>query len=83
MDRIAVVTVIVEELASAPAVNDALHEHASLAIGRMGIPYREKGLSIICVVVSGPQERISALSGRLGRIPGVSVTVAYAKEKNS
>jgi len=82
MDRIAVVTVIVEELDSAPAVNEALHEHASLIVGRMGIPYREKGLSIICVVVSGPQERISALSGRLGRIPGVAVTVAHAKEKN-
>lgn len=82
MDRIAVVTVIVEELEAATAVNEALHESASLVVGRMGIPYREKGLSIICVVVSGPQERISALSGRLGHIPGVSVTVAYAKEKH-
>jgi putative iron-only hydrogenase system regulator len=81
MDRIAVVTLIVESLESAPAVNDALHEHAALVVGRMGIPDRDRGLSIICVVVSGPQERISALSGRLGRIPDVSVTVAYAKSQ--
>jgi putative iron-only hydrogenase system regulator len=79
MERIAVITVIVEALDSAPAVNELLHLHASLVIGRMGIPYREKGLSIVCVVVDGSQAEISTLSGQLGRIPEVSVTTAYAK----
>ena len=82
MDRIAVLTLIVEEFGSAPAVNEVLHENASLIIGRMGLPCRDRGLSIISVVVTGTQERISALSGRLGRIPDVSVTTAYAKTKN-
>jgi putative iron-only hydrogenase system regulator len=79
LKRIAVITVIVEALESAPSVNELLHEYAALIIGRMGLPYREKGLSIVCVVVDGTQAQISALSGQIGRLPDVSVTTAYAK----
>ncbi len=77
--RVAVIGIIVEDPGSAEKVNSVLHEHSSAIIGRMGIPYRQKGISIISIAVDAPQDEISALSGKLGRIGGVSVKAAYAK----
>ncbi len=77
--RVAVIGIIVEKPDSAEKVNAVLHEFSSVIIGRMGIPYRQKGISIISVAVDAPQTEISALSGKLGRIDGVSVKAAYAK----
>ena len=77
--RVAVIGIIVEKPESAEKVDAVLHEYADRIIGRMGIPYREKGISIISVAADAPQEEISALSGKLGRIDGVSVKAAYAK----
>ena len=77
--RVAVIGIIVEKPDSAEKVNAVLHEYSSVIIGRMGIPYRQKGISIISVAVDAPQTEISALSGKLGRIDGVSVKAAYAK----
>ena len=77
--RVAVIGIIVEEPDSAEKVNSVLHEYSERIIGRMGIPYRQKSISIISIAVDAPQDDISALSGKLGRIPGVSVKAAYAK----
>ena len=77
--RVAVIGIIVEKPDSAEKVNAVLHEYSSVIIGRMGIPYRQKGISIISIAVDAPQTEISALSGKLGRIDGVSVKAAYAK----
>ena len=77
--RVAVVGIIVEKDESAEKVNSVLHEYSGAIIGRMGIPYRQKGISIISIAVDAPQETIAAMSGKLGRIEGVSVKAAYAK----
>ena len=78
--RVAVIGIIVEQPENAEKVNSVLHEYGNIIIGRMGIPYREKGINIISIAVDAPQDDISALSGKLGRIPGVSVKAAYAKK---
>ena len=77
--RVAVLSILVELPEAVERVNAILHECAPYVIGRMGLPYREKGISVICVVMDAPQPAISALSGKIGRIPGVSAKVAYAK----
>ncbi len=76
--RIAVMSIIVEDLEAAPAVNDLLHEHAQYILGRMGIPYRSRGVSILSVAMDAPQNTISALSGKIGSLPGVSVKTAFS-----
>ena len=76
--RIAVVGIVVEEEESAEALNEILHEDREYIIGRMGIPYRQKGLNIISIAVDAPQDVISALSGKVGRLPGVSSKTAYS-----
>ena len=76
--RIAVVGIVVEEEESAEALNEILHEYREYIIGRMGIPYRQKGLNIISIAVDAPQDAISALSGKVGRLPGVASKTAYA-----
>ena len=74
--RVAVLGIIVEDLTSAPKVNEVLHEYSEYIIGRMGIPYAEKQVSVISVVVDAPMDVINALSGRIGRIEGVSAKAA-------
>lgn len=76
--RVAVIAIIVDDNAASAAINRLLHEAADFVVGRMGIPYREKGINIISVAVDAPQEVISALSGRIGRLPDVSVKTAYS-----
>lgn len=76
--RIAVVGIVVEKEESAEALNEILHEYREYIIGRMGIPYRQKGLNIISIAVDAPQDVISALSGKVGRLPGVSSKTAYS-----
>lgn len=77
--RVAVVGIIIEDSQSAEKVNSVLHEYGGYIIGRMGIPYREKGINIISIAMDAPQDAVSALSGKLGRIHGVSVKAAFAK----
>ena len=72
------VGIVVEEEESAEALNEILHEYREYIIGRMGIPYRQKGLNIISIAVDAPQDVISALSGKVGRLPGVSSKTAYS-----
>ena len=78
--RVAVISIIVEEPGCVPAINEILHTAAESIIGRMGIPYREKNISIISVVVDAPQDVISNISGRLGRLSGATVKTAYSKK---
>ena len=76
--RIAVMSIIVEKSDSAFTLNNILHEASSFIIGRMGIPYREKNISVISVVVDAPQNEISALTGKIGNLDGVTVKTAYS-----
>ena len=76
--RIAVISIIVEKPEAAAALNELLHQYSQYIIGRMGIPYRQRGISIISVAVEAPQDAISALSGKLGRMAGVSAKAAYS-----
>ena len=76
--RVAVMGIIVENSDSVPTLNELLHEYADYIIGRMGIPYREKNISIISIAIDAPQDEISALSGKIGKLPGISVKTAYS-----
>ena len=78
-ERVAVVAIIVEDMESTALVNSILHEYANYIIGRMGLPHRERNISIISVVVDAPHDEISALSGKLGRINGVNTKTVYSK----
>lgn len=78
MTRVAIVGVIVEDMGSVEALNELLHEYGRHIIGRMGIPYRERGVSVISVVLDAPQDTIAALSGKVGALPGVSVKTLYS-----
>ena len=76
--RIAIIGIIVEDTASTGRVNELLHECAEFIVGRMGIPYREKNINIISIAIDAPQDTIAALSGKIGRLYGVSVKTAYS-----
>lgn len=76
--RVAVISIIVENTESAERLNGILHDYGRFIIGRMGLPYRERGIHIICIAVDAPQETISALSGKIGRLPGVTGKTAYS-----
>lgn len=76
--RVAVIGIVVEEYDSADPLNEILHQYGPYIIGRMGIPYREKNINIISVAVDAPQNIISAMSGKIGRLPGVTARTAYA-----
>ena len=78
MSRVAVMSIIVEARDSADALNSILSEYGEYIIGRMGVPYKEKGISIISIALDAPQDSISALSGKIGKLPGVSVKTAYS-----
>ena len=78
--RIAVIGVIVEKAESVQRLNALLHEYADYIIGRMGIPYRARGLNVISVAVDAPQDVISAIAGRIGQIDGVSARAAYSSK---
>jgi len=78
--RVAVIAIIVENPDSAEGVNSLLHTYRRYVIGRMGIPYREKGINIISVAVDAPAPEITALTGKIGRLDGVSTKTAYSKK---
>ena len=71
--RVAVISIIIEDAESVQAMNDLLHQYGEYIIGRMGIPYREKGINIISIAIDAPQDAISTLSGKIGKLSGVSV----------
>ncbi|MBQ8508536.1 MAG: iron-only hydrogenase system regulator [Clostridia bacterium] len=81
--RVALIGIVVEDMSAASRINEILHQYSEYVIGRMGIPHRERGVSIISVAVDAPSDKIAALSGRLGNIPGVSSKTIYAKADSS
>ena len=78
--RITLLGIIIENVETTETINQLLHENRRYIVGRMGIPYRERGVAIISVVLDAPQEVTSALSGKLGMLPGVSVKAVYSKK---
>ena len=78
--RVAVLAVIVQEGSSVQALNELLHQYGPYIIGRMGVPYRERGVNIISVAVDAPADAISALSGKIGRLAGITAKTVYAPE---
>lgn len=78
--RLGVIGIVIENITAAEDVNAVLHEFAKVIVGRMGIPYRERGVSVISIIVDGTADEISALTGRLGRIRQVAVKTALTKE---
>ena len=78
--RIAVMGIIVENVASVEALNSLLHDYRAYIIGRMGIPYKDKGISIVSIAVDAPQDVISSLAGRVGKLDGISVKTAYSSK---
>ncbi len=79
--RIGVAGIIIEDTSRVDTVNEILHQHASIIVGRMGIPYRERGISIISIILDGTTDEIGMLTGKLGSIKGISVKSALSKKK--
>ena len=78
--RVAILAIIVREGSFVSSLNDLLHQYGAYIIGRMGVPYRARGVNIISVAIDAPADVISALSGKLGRLPGVTAKTVYAPE---
>ena len=76
--RVALIGIIVEKESSVAQLNELLHQYGRYIIGRMGLPYREKGVNIISVVLDAPHDAISALRGKIGRLEGVSAKTQYS-----
>lgn len=79
--RIGIIGIVVEDMSCVERVNAVLHEYAGLIVGRMGIPYRERSVSVISLIVDGSNDEISSLTGKLGRISGASVKSMVTKAK--
>lgn len=77
--RIALIGIIVEQISASAEVNHILHEYSQYIIGRMGLPYKEKNVSIISIVVDAENNIISSMSGKLGMVKGISVKTMYSK----
>ncbi len=76
--RVAVMGIIVSCIDSVEKLNSLLHEYRNYIIGRMGIPYREKNISVVSVAIDAPQDVIAALSGKIGKLEGITVKTAYS-----
>ena len=76
--RVAVISIIVEEPDQVQTLNEILHSYSEYIIGRMGIPYREKGINLISIAVDAPQDITSAMSGKIGKLSGVTSKAVYA-----
>lgn len=78
--RIAIMGIIIEDTNSIERVNELLHEYQEAIIGRMGMPYRKRSISVISIVMDTDTDTVSALSGKLGMTPGVSAKAVYSKK---
>ena len=81
--RVAVMSIIVENGETVQTLNELLHEYGEYIIGRMGIPYRARAINIISIAIDAPQDVISTLAGRIGKLPGVSVKTAFSSVKSN
>lgn len=80
---VAVMSIIVEDSGTVERLNSILHEYSEYIIGRMGIPYKKRGISIISVAIDAPQNTISALAGKVGNLDGISVKTAFSGVKSN
>ena len=78
-NRLAVISIIVENRDKSPEINSILSEYGSYAIGRMGIPYKQKGVSVICVALDAPMEIINTVTGKIGMLSGVTAKTVVSK----
>ena len=78
--RVAILSIIVEDTSEVETLNGILHDYSSYIIGRLGLPYRQKDINIICVVLDAPMDEINALTGAIGRLSGISAKVTYSKK---
>lgn len=78
-ERVALIGIVVENFDSVEKLNEILHAYGDVIIGRMGIPYKKRGVSVISVAVDANEDTISALSGKIGKLPGISSKTVYAK----
>lgn len=76
--RVAVMSIIVENRDVSERLNGLLHDYGEYVIGRMGLPYCQRGIHLIAVALDAPQDTIAALSGKIGALPGVQVKTAYS-----
>ncbi len=81
--RVAVMSIIVENIDTVGRLNEILHEYGTYIIGRMGIPYRARNINIISIALDAPQDTISSLAGKIGNFPGVSVKTALSGIKSN
>ena len=79
MNRVATMSIFIEEKESIIKVNEILMEYSDIIVSRMGIPYRERGLSVIVLILDGDNDKIGALSGKVGNLKGISVKTAMKK----
>ena len=79
-NRLAVISIIVEDRAESPKINGLLSLYGDYIIGRMGVPYKEKGVSVLCVVIDAPAEILNTLTGRIGMIDNVSAKILMSKK---
>ncbi len=77
--RVAVIGIIIEDHESVERLNQIISEYSNFVVGRMGIPYRKRSISIISLFVDAPADIISALSGKIGRLKGISAKTAYSE----
>lgn len=77
--RVALIGIVVENFDSVESLNNILHEYSDYIIGRMGIPYKKRNVSVISVAIDADNDIISALSGKIGKLPGISSKTVYAK----
>ena len=78
--RVAVISIIVADTEAAEKITLLLHAYGKYLIGRMGLPYKEKSMNIICIAMDAPRDIINALTGAIGRIPAVEAKVVCAKQ---
>lgn len=76
--RVAIIGIIVENPESVRLLNSLLHDCGDYIVGRMGLPYHKRGIHVISIVIDAPQDVISTLSGKIGKLPGVSAKTAYS-----
>ena len=82
-NRVALMAIIVEDKDSVKELNDLLHEYGEYIVGRMGIPYHKRNISILSVAVDAPNDIISSLSGKIGKLKGVSIKTVYSNVGNA
>lgn len=79
--RVAVIAIIIENEQSVEQVNATLHEYSDFIIGRMGIPYRQKGMNIISIAIDAEQNDINTIAGKIGKLDGVTAKTVYSPQK--